>query len=81
KLKLLHRISDGLILVHDNQIIYSGNILISQNIEPTISYLGISKPANESLDNSSIYGIVPYVAPEVLKGGKFTALSDIYSLV
>ncbi|RIB19361.1 kinase-like domain-containing protein, partial [Gigaspora rosea] len=81
KLKLLYKISIGLNLIHQRKIIHrdlhSGNILISQNSEPAIADLGISKPVNESSD--SIYGIIPYIAPEVFKERKFTEYSDIYS--
>ncbi|RIB09285.1 kinase-like domain-containing protein, partial [Gigaspora rosea] len=83
KLKLLHKISRGLTFVHLHQIIHrdlhSGNILISERDKPAIADLGISKPVNESSDKNSIYGVIPYVPPEVLKGGKFTQNSDIYS--
>ncbi|RIB28538.1 kinase-like domain-containing protein [Gigaspora rosea] len=83
KLRLLYKISLGLKLVHDNKIIHrdlhSGNILIRHNNEATIADLGISKPVNELSDKNSIYGVIPYVAPEVLKGGKFSQASDIYS--
>ncbi|CAG8689331.1 15807_t:CDS:1, partial [Racocetra fulgida] len=88
KLQLLHKISAGLNLVHQNKIIHrdlhSGNILIGSNRYssdkiPTIADLGISKPINELSDNNAIYGVILYVAPEVFKGGKFTQASDIYS--
>lgn len=81
KLRLLYKISIGLNLIHQRKIIHrdlhSGNILISQNNEPAIADLGISKPVNELSD--SIYGIIPYIAPEVFKERKFTEYSDIYS--
>ena len=42
--------------------------------------LGISKSAIESLDDDNeVYGIIPYVAPEVFQGQKYTKASDIYS--
>ncbi|CAI2183591.1 16546_t:CDS:2, partial [Funneliformis geosporum] len=40
--------------------------------------LGLSKSATEAADNET-YGIIPYVAPEVLQGQKYTKKSDIYS--
>ncbi|CAI2178476.1 10664_t:CDS:2 [Funneliformis geosporum] len=40
--------------------------------------LGLSKSATVA-DDSEIYGIIPYVAPEVLQGQKYTEKSDIYS--
>ncbi|CAG8513409.1 15512_t:CDS:2, partial [Racocetra fulgida] len=84
KLRLLHKISSGLKIVHDhnfiNRDLHSGNILINQINIPAIADLGISKPADTSSDEDTVYGVIPYVEPEVLKGGKFTQASDIYSL-
>ncbi|CAG8667665.1 5961_t:CDS:2 [Racocetra fulgida] len=83
KLRLLHRISEGLDLMDLREMIHhdlhSGNILIKQDGFPTIADLGISKPIDDSSDNNAVYGVIPYVAPEVLKGEKFTHASDIYS--
>src|SRR5438034_2861049 len=46
-----------------------------------IGDLGISKSATESTDdnNNENYGIIPYMAPEIFKGQKYTKASDIYS--
>jgi serine/threonine protein kinase len=41
--------------------------------------LGISKSATESTDNKENYGIIPYMAPEIFQGQKYTKDSDIYS--
>src|SRR5436305_5751948 len=44
--------------------------------------LGISKFAIESSndsDDNEIYGIIPYVAPEIFQRQKYTKASDIYS--
>ena len=42
--------------------------------------LGLSQPANNTLSNNEIYGVIPYIAPEILKGSKFSKESDIYSM-
>src|SRR5205085_12557846 len=42
-----------------------------------ITDLGLCKPADENTDNN-IYGVLPYVAPEVLRGKEYTQNSDIY---
>ena len=43
--------------------------------------MGISKSATESTDdNNENYGIIPYMAPEIFLGQKYTSASDIYSL-
>jgi len=40
--------------------------------------LGLCRPANE-VDQDKIYGVLPYIAPEVLKKKEYTQASDIYS--
>ncbi|RIB01062.1 kinase-like domain-containing protein [Gigaspora rosea] len=66
---------------------HSGNILqvaykseIGDDIGPRICDLGLSKKIDDSTENEGIFGVVPYVAPEVLLGKPFTKASDIYSL-
>ncbi|GBB83435.1 hypothetical protein RclHR1_10160004 [Rhizophagus clarus] len=48
-----------------------------------ISDLGLSQPV-QTLDNTlidnNIYGILPYIAPEIFKGARFSKASDIYSM-
>ncbi|CAB4442371.1 unnamed protein product [Rhizophagus irregularis] len=48
-----------------------------------VTDLGLCQPANvKSSQNSNkkIYGVLPYVAPEVLRGKEYTQKSDIYGL-
>ncbi|GES92935.1 kinase-like domain-containing protein [Rhizophagus clarus] len=88
KIQILQDIVSGLKNIHNANIIHkdyhSGNILI-HNFYPSITAaitgdLGLSKSAIESLDDDNeIYGIIPYVAPEVFQGQKYTKASDIYS--
>ncbi|GBC24781.2 kinase-like domain-containing protein [Rhizophagus irregularis DAOM 181602=DAOM 197198] len=77
-IKLLQIIS-GLKNIHYANIIHkdyhSGNIFI--DYLAIISDLGINQSA---IDNSEIYGVIPYVAPEVFQGQKYIKASDIYSL-
>ena len=42
-----------------------------------ITDLGLCKLANEKIDKN-VYGVLPYVAPEVLRGKEYTQASDIY---
>jgi len=35
----------------------------------------------ESTDDNKIYGIISYMAPEILQEKKYSIASDIYSLV
>ena len=44
-----------------------------------ISDFGISGPANKQKSDGKIYGILPYIAPEVLIGEAYTSSSDVYS--
>ena len=46
--------------------------------------MGLCKPAdyNKSVNinnNNKIYGVLPYIAPEILRGQNYTKASDIYS--
>ncbi|CAI2183875.1 12665_t:CDS:2 [Funneliformis geosporum] len=59
--------------------LHSGNILYSQhNNEWYISDLGFCGPVNKS--QQDIYGNLPYIAPEVICGKRYTFKSDIYSI-
>ncbi len=85
KMYYLYNIIDGVARIHDTNIIHrdlhSGNILLGEN-HPKICDLGLSKSATESTDDDEddeIYGIIPYVAPEVFQGKEYTKYSDIYS--
>src|SRR6185312_4532531 len=43
-----------------------------------ISDLGLSRPVSET-NKDKIYGILPYVAPEVLRKKNYTPAADVYS--
>ena len=80
KLNILKGIISGLINLHSTNIfhrdLHSGNIF-SNGI---IGDLGISKSATaESTDDNENYGIIPYMAPEIFQGQKYTKKSDLYS--
>src|ERR1051325_9749169 len=91
KLYNLYFIAGGLNQIHEKGLIHHdfhcGNILNNKNsvgsIISQIADLGLCKPANKMTsheDNKQIYGVLPYVAPEVLKGKEYTQASDIYGL-
>ncbi|CAI2173926.1 6123_t:CDS:2 [Funneliformis geosporum] len=78
--------SVGLYHIHNSNFIHrdlhSGNILYSKLYSKhpaVISDLGISKSSTESTDNDNIYGIIPYIAPEIFLGQEYTTAADIYS--
>ncbi|RIB29934.1 kinase-like domain-containing protein [Gigaspora rosea] len=86
KLKLLLDISNDLVGVHTTGYIHadfhSGNILlhkgINENMKSFISDMGLSKKSNKGDSEGCIYGVMPYVAPEVLLSQEFTIKADIY---
>ncbi|EXX70637.1 Cdc15p [Rhizophagus irregularis DAOM 197198w] len=87
KLWILRSIASGLKEIHNKGLIHrdfhSGNILTSHT-EGTCAYitdLGLCQPANVKSNknsNKKIYGVLPYVDPEVLRGKEYTQASDIY---
>ena len=89
KIDLLYDISKNLKNLHElgyfHKDFHSGNILQGNDdrygILSYISDFGLSGPANEQKSNDSIkvYGVLPYIAPEVLNGEPYTSSSDIYS--
>jgi serine/threonine protein kinase len=70
--------------IHNENFIHrdfhSGNILSLKDDYKkwVIGDLGLSQPANNS-SNNELYGVIPYVAPEIFKGKIFSKESDIYS--
>ncbi|GBB86855.1 hypothetical protein RclHR1_01330009 [Rhizophagus clarus] len=75
-LKAIHQIG----LIHNN--LHCSNIL-SHLHKVTITDLGLCQPANvkssQTDNNLKIHRVLPYVAPEVLRGDEYTQESDIYS--
>ncbi|RIA96665.1 kinase-like domain-containing protein [Glomus cerebriforme] len=83
RIKIIYNITVALNAIHEEKAIHrdlhSGNVLYSQtNQRWYISDLGFCGPAEKSL--TSIYGNLPYIAPEVITGKQPTKESDIYSI-
>ena len=82
-LKVLLDISKGLLSLHNSNLthrdFHPGNLLFKSKSNLLITDLGLCKPANENSQSDNIYGVMPYVAPEVLKGKPYTKKADIYS--
>ncbi len=86
KLVKLQEIIIGLTTIHQQNLVHCdlhhGNIL-KQNYSLSISDLGLCKPVQYFQSTSSkkndIYGVLPFVAPEILRGSPYTTASDIYS--
>ncbi|RIA93800.1 kinase-like domain-containing protein [Glomus cerebriforme] len=74
--------------------LHSGNILFDNSFYSSnrttyrtirrhqwkIGDLGLSQPANDTSSNNEIYGVIPYIAPEIFKGSSFSKESDVYSM-
>ncbi|EXX69544.1 Sps1p [Rhizophagus irregularis DAOM 197198w] len=83
RIQIIANITLALRRIHEENAIHrdlhSGNILFAQRSQKfEISDLGFCGPANKPL--KSIYGILPYIAPEVIIGKEQTFKSDIYSI-
>ena len=82
KLCLFHDIARGLKEIHNKGFIHkdlhSGNILSDSQYSCYITDLGLCKPVDDQ-DEKKIHGVLPYVAPEVLRGKTYTKSADIYS--
>ncbi|RIB01378.1 kinase-like domain-containing protein [Gigaspora rosea] len=80
--RISYKIAHCLNAIHNTKSVHrdlhSGNILFHENII-RISDLGFCGPEDKPLN--SIYGCIPYIAPEVLcnKPNHYTAKADIYS--
>ncbi|RGB36418.1 kinase-like domain-containing protein, partial [Rhizophagus diaphanus] len=83
RIKIFYDIINALEAIHKENVIHrdlhSGNILYDQyRYRWFISDLGFCGPADKPLE--SIYGNLPYIAPEVIVGKGYTRASDIYSI-
>ncbi|RIA86955.1 kinase-like domain-containing protein, partial [Glomus cerebriforme] len=78
----LYWISDGINEIHANELIHQnlhiGNILRKRYAH--ITDLRLCKPANHNALENGVYGVLPYIAPEILRGQNYTKAADIYSL-
>jgi serine/threonine protein kinase len=76
-------ISIGLNTLHNNDLIHQdfhpGNLLFNNQKALLITDFGLCNQTNQSSQSNDIYGVMPYVAPEVLKGKPYTKAADIYS--
>ncbi|RIA85248.1 kinase-like domain-containing protein [Glomus cerebriforme] len=83
RIQITANIMKSLFRIHTENVIHrdlhSGNILYSQLSQKfLISDLGFCGPVNKP--SNSVYGNLPYIAPEVIAGSQTTFASDIYSI-
>ncbi|RHZ46346.1 hypothetical protein Glove_624g35 [Diversispora epigaea] len=91
KVNILFTVAYGLEILHEKNLVYcdfhGGNILIKDYNYPkavAVMGLGLCKLENDSIlncnnKNNKIYGLIPYLPPEVLRGNEFTRKGNIYS--
>jgi serine/threonine protein kinase len=83
KVRIAAYIVNAINIIHEENAVHrdlhSGNIIFSKsNQRWFISDLGFCGPADKP--QNSIYGNLPYIAPEVISGKQTTKASDIYSI-
>ncbi|RHZ83021.1 hypothetical protein Glove_100g27 [Diversispora epigaea] len=84
KLGIIYDIANALAVIHENGFVHCdlhpGNTLKGE-FGTYLSDLGLCKPVNYQLKKTDeVFGIIPYMAPEVLDGKPYTPASDVYSL-
>ncbi|RGB35069.1 kinase-like domain-containing protein [Rhizophagus diaphanus] len=83
KFQIVVDMTHSLYIIHEENAIHrdlhSGNILHSPRSNKWyINELGLSGPAD--ISSKSIYGNLPYIAPEVIAGKQVTKASNIYGI-
>ncbi|POG81045.1 kinase-like domain-containing protein [Rhizophagus irregularis DAOM 181602=DAOM 197198] len=87
---MLWSISVGLNFIHEHDLVHGhlhgGNILVENemdSIDTKIADIGlhghVDKSMSSIMPSQQIYGIIPFVAPEIFDGNVITKASDIYS--
>jgi serine/threonine protein kinase len=72
QLEAIHKLN----LVHGD--FHDGDILCVKS-EVMISDFGLCKPNMEAVDPKDVRGVIPYMAPEVIRCEPYTKAADIYS--
>ncbi|CAI2179340.1 11491_t:CDS:2 [Funneliformis geosporum] len=79
----LYYVARALLALHKCNLFHgdfhSGNLLLSGRVFTYISDLGLSRPIDKPNESDEIYGVLPYIAPEVLLKNPYTQAADIYS--
>ncbi|GET65337.1 uncharacterized protein OCT59_028148 [Rhizophagus irregularis] len=83
---MLWSISAGLNFIHGHGLVHGnlhgGNILVEcdvNSIDTKITDTGLHLPADKLMSFQQIYGVIPFVAPEIFNKNLLTKASDIYS--
>ncbi|GBB85485.1 hypothetical protein RclHR1_00120039 [Rhizophagus clarus] len=83
---VLRSIINSLNEIHKKKLVHrdfhTGNILLMSthldNVSMVISDMGLCGKVDD-INETDIYGVMPYMAPEVLRGYPYTEAADIYS--
>ena len=82
RITILKGLCASLYYIHEKDLIHcdlhSGNMLMQAG-RCQITDLGLCGPVDEE-SSDKIYGIISYIAPEILQGGKNAKESDVYSV-
>ncbi|CAB4405929.1 unnamed protein product [Rhizophagus irregularis] len=83
---MLWAISAGLDFIHERDLIHGhlhgGNILVEKeinSIDTKIADTGLHGPVDKQISSKQVYGVIPFIAPEIFNGYTLTKESDIYS--
>ncbi|KAG9290405.1 hypothetical protein G9A89_007136 [Geosiphon pyriformis] len=86
KLTILGQVASALVDIHRKDLVHTdlhtGNILVGMSLsgaQVSIGDLGSCRPITSTSNSHDVYGVLPYVAPEVLKEISCSSASDIYS--
>ena len=83
--QIAQNIARGLREIHSSGLVHQdlhpGNILLdNKRLRAYIGDLGLCGQANQEANtDDSVFGVLPYIAPEVLNGESYTKAADIYS--
>src|SRR6266487_387774 len=80
RLIMLNSLAMNLSAIHNagftHYDLHPGNVLIISEIELVISDFGLARYIGD-LSNSKVYGVLPYLAPEILEEQSFLSAADI----
>ncbi|CAB5216742.1 unnamed protein product [Rhizophagus irregularis] len=60
--------------------LHSGNILLLNEENAFISDFGMCRPTDTVEAKDKVYGVISYIAPEIIRGHPYSQAGDIYSL-
>src|SRR5437763_1503463 len=83
KLDILRHVLYGLTDIHIRGLVHRdlhpGNLLHYRRTI-SVSDLGLCRPVDDINESEEIFGVLPFIAPEVLNGEPYTKASDVYSI-